>query len=41
MTIGVDAFRSPSDQRIDRLLIQPVLDTPGHYPINRREPFEA
>ena len=36
MTIGVDAFRSPGDLRIDRLLIQPLLDTPGNYPINRR-----
>lgn len=36
MTIGVDAFRTPQDQRLDRLLIQPLLDTPGGYPINRR-----
>jgi len=36
MTIGVDAFRSAEDCRIDRLLIQPLLNTPGHYPINRR-----
>jgi len=36
MTIGVDAFRSPSDLRIDRLLVQPMMDTPGSYPINRR-----
>jgi sterol desaturase/sphingolipid hydroxylase (fatty acid hydroxylase superfamily) len=36
MTIGVDAFRSAEDLRIDRLLIQPLLDTPGGYPINRR-----
>ncbi len=37
MTIGVDAFRTAGDIRIDRLLIQPLLDTPGRYPINRRE----
>lgn len=37
MTIGVDAFRSEEDLRIDRLLIQPFLDNPGGYPINRRE----
>jgi hypothetical protein len=37
MTIGVDAFRSRGDLRIDRLLIQPLLDNPGGYPINRRE----
>jgi sterol desaturase/sphingolipid hydroxylase (fatty acid hydroxylase superfamily) len=37
MTIGVDAFRSEEDLRIDRLLIQPFLDNPGGYPINRRD----
>jgi sterol desaturase/sphingolipid hydroxylase (fatty acid hydroxylase superfamily) len=36
MTVGVDAFRTAEDLRIDRLLIQPLLDTPGAYPINRR-----
>ena len=36
MTIGVDAFRSPADLRLDRLLIQPFRDTPGGYAINRR-----
>jgi sterol desaturase/sphingolipid hydroxylase (fatty acid hydroxylase superfamily) len=38
MTIGVDAFRDPADLRLDRLLVQPFLDTPGGYPINRRGP---
>jgi sterol desaturase/sphingolipid hydroxylase (fatty acid hydroxylase superfamily) len=37
MTIGVDAFRSMEDLRIDQLLIQPLLDNPGGYPINRRD----
>jgi sterol desaturase/sphingolipid hydroxylase (fatty acid hydroxylase superfamily) len=37
MTIGVDAFRTADDMRIERLLIQPLLDNPGGYPINRRE----
>jgi len=37
MNIGVDAFRSPDDSRLDRLLIQPLRDTPGQYPINGRE----
>jgi sterol desaturase/sphingolipid hydroxylase (fatty acid hydroxylase superfamily) len=37
MTIGVDAFRTADDLRIDRLLIQPLLDNPGAYPINRRD----
>jgi sterol desaturase/sphingolipid hydroxylase (fatty acid hydroxylase superfamily) len=36
MTIGVDAFRTAEDLRLDRLLVQPFLDTPGGYPINRR-----
>jgi sterol desaturase/sphingolipid hydroxylase (fatty acid hydroxylase superfamily) len=37
MTIGVDAFRASEDLRLDRLLLQPFRDTPGHYPINRRQ----
>jgi sterol desaturase/sphingolipid hydroxylase (fatty acid hydroxylase superfamily) len=36
MNIGVDAFRSPLDLRLDYLLVQPLRDTPGRYPINRR-----
>lgn len=36
MVIGVDAFRSAADQRIDRLLLQPWRDTAGQYSINRR-----
>jgi sterol desaturase/sphingolipid hydroxylase (fatty acid hydroxylase superfamily) len=36
LTIGVDAFRSPADLRLDRLLMQPFRDTPGGYAINRR-----
>jgi sterol desaturase/sphingolipid hydroxylase (fatty acid hydroxylase superfamily) len=45
MTIGVDAFRSPEELRLDRLLVQPFRDTPGGYAINRRpdgrEPGQA
>lgn len=37
MNIGVDAFRSAADQRLDQLLIQPLRETPGRYPINRRQ----
>ncbi len=37
MTVGVDAFRTPDDLRLDRLLFQPFRDTPGRYPINRRQ----
>ena len=36
MTLGVDAFRTPADLRLDRLLVQPFRDTPGGYAINRR-----
>jgi len=36
MTIGVDAFRSAGELRLDRLLLQPLRDTPGRYPINGR-----
>jgi len=37
MTIGVDAFRSSQELRLDRLLVQPLRDTPGQYPITRRQ----
>jgi sterol desaturase/sphingolipid hydroxylase (fatty acid hydroxylase superfamily) len=40
MTIGVDAFRSPEDLRLDQLLVQPLRDTPGQYPITRRRAAE-
>jgi sterol desaturase/sphingolipid hydroxylase (fatty acid hydroxylase superfamily) len=36
MTIGVDAFRSPDEHRLDRLLGQPFRDTAGGQPINQR-----
>lgn len=36
MAIGVDAFRTVEDQRLDRLLMQPLRETPGGYAINRR-----
>lgn len=36
MTIGVDAFRTRQDLRLDRLLVQPLRDTAGGYAINRR-----
>lgn len=37
MIIGVDAFRAAGDERLDQLLVQPLRDTPGRYPINRRQ----
>jgi sterol desaturase/sphingolipid hydroxylase (fatty acid hydroxylase superfamily) len=36
MTLGVDAFRGAGETRLDRLLLQPLRDTPGGYAINRR-----
>jgi sterol desaturase/sphingolipid hydroxylase (fatty acid hydroxylase superfamily) len=36
MPLGVDAFRGAEDIRIDRLLVQPFMQTPGGYAINRR-----
>jgi sterol desaturase/sphingolipid hydroxylase (fatty acid hydroxylase superfamily) len=36
MTIGIDAFRSERDLRLDRLLVQPFRDPAGGYPINQR-----
>ncbi len=41
MPLGVDAFRAADDLRLARLLIQPALDTPGGYAINRRPGIEA
>ena len=42
MTIGVDAFRSAHELRLDRLLTQPLRDTAGGYAINRRpEPTQS
>jgi sterol desaturase/sphingolipid hydroxylase (fatty acid hydroxylase superfamily) len=40
MMIGVDAFRSGRDLRLDQLLVQPFQNTPGRYPINRRQVAE-
>ena len=41
MALGVDAFRSPEDLRLDQLLIQPFRNTPGQYPINRGQPAQS
>jgi len=37
MTIGVDAFRSPEDLRLDRLLAQPFRGAAGNYAIDPRQ----
>ena len=36
MVVGVDAFRTRDDLRLDRLLLQPLRETAGGYAINRR-----
>jgi sterol desaturase/sphingolipid hydroxylase (fatty acid hydroxylase superfamily) len=41
MAVGVDAFRSADDLRLDQLLIQPFRNTPGQYPINRGQPAQS
>jgi sterol desaturase/sphingolipid hydroxylase (fatty acid hydroxylase superfamily) len=37
MTIGIEQFRTPRDEWLDRMLIQPLIGKVGHYPINRSE----
>jgi sterol desaturase/sphingolipid hydroxylase (fatty acid hydroxylase superfamily) len=36
MTIGIRQFRTERDLRLDQMLIQPLRDTAGTYPINDR-----
>ncbi len=36
MTIGIEQFRDPSDLRLDRMLVQPLIGPAGAYPINRQ-----
>ncbi|CCQ75431.1 sterol desaturase family protein [Magnetospira sp. QH-2] len=37
MTIGLDLFREPDDQRLDRMLVQPFRAEAGEYAVNRRD----
>ena len=37
MTIGINLFRDPKWERLDRMLIQPFVGPVHSYPINRRE----
>jgi len=37
MTIGLDAFRTPADLRLDRLLLQPLRERSGGYAVDQRE----
>ena len=36
MTIGIDAFRSPQDLRLDRMLVQPLRDAAASGPVLER-----
>ena len=36
MTIGLDDFRDPSQLRLDRMLVQPFVGSPGPYPLDSR-----
>jgi sterol desaturase/sphingolipid hydroxylase (fatty acid hydroxylase superfamily) len=37
MTIGIEQFREPDDLRLDRMLLQPLRDEAGRYPLERQE----
>jgi sterol desaturase/sphingolipid hydroxylase (fatty acid hydroxylase superfamily) len=37
MTIGIEQFRDPSELRIDRMLLQPLRDCAGRYPLGREQ----
>jgi sterol desaturase/sphingolipid hydroxylase (fatty acid hydroxylase superfamily) len=37
MTIGIEQFRTPRDQWLDRMLLQPLRGPASGYPINRRD----
>jgi sterol desaturase/sphingolipid hydroxylase (fatty acid hydroxylase superfamily) len=40
MTIGIEQFREPAEQRLDRMLTQPFRDDDTTYPLGRREPAQ-
>ena len=40
MTIGIEQFRNPGEQRLDRMLTQPFRDGDRSYVFGRREPAE-
>ena len=35
MTIGIEQFREPGEQRLDRMLTQPFRDDARRYPLGR------
>jgi len=40
MTIGIEQFRKPVEQRLDRMLTQPFRDDDTTYALGRREPVQ-
>ena len=40
MTIGIEQFRDPAEQRLDRMLTQPFRDEDTTYALGRREPVQ-
>ena len=40
MTIGIEQFREPAEQRLDRMLTQPFRDDDTTYALGRREPAQ-
>ena len=40
MTIGIEQFREPAEQRLDRMLTQPFRDDDTGYTLGRREPAQ-
>jgi hypothetical protein len=41
MTIGINQFREPAWERLDRMLIQPFVGPANSYPINTREAMQG
>jgi sterol desaturase/sphingolipid hydroxylase (fatty acid hydroxylase superfamily) len=40
MTVGIQQFREPAEQRLDRMLTQPFREDVSRYPLGRREAAE-
>jgi len=40
MIIGIEQFREPAEQRLDRMLTQPFREDDRHYALGRREPAQ-
>jgi sterol desaturase/sphingolipid hydroxylase (fatty acid hydroxylase superfamily) len=40
MAVGIEQFRDPAEQRLDRMLTQPFRDDDTTYALGRREPVQ-